>query len=222
METYKVKFTGLSPIIFHQDNLDWQAKMKEWREIPDNKKLSVAGDDRSPAFTWLGSLYHDGEFATIPSDNIMRCLMEGGAGVVVPGGKNGKTFKAQTQSGMLVVEEHWLMSDPVTSKHFGVKSALKLANDLDFEKHKACCESAGYSLYVKRAKIGQSKHVRVRPRFERWAAEGTLQVWDPQLTLPVLRDIVKVCGSYKGLGDWRPSSKTPGPFGRFSATVEKA
>ena len=46
-------------------------------------------------------------------------------------------------------------------------------------------------------------------------------VWDDQITLAVLADVLKMAGDYKGLGDWRPSSKTPGPFGRFEAVVKE-
>jgi hypothetical protein len=219
MKTYRVTISGLSPLLMHSDNLEWAGKLKLWREIPENKKLSVAGDDRSPAFSWLGSLYHDGSVVGMPSDSLMRCLMEGGAQVVVPGGRNGKTFKAQTQSGMLVVDESWPLL--VMGKAIKVAPILKLATVNDFEVHAKAALDAGFRLFVKRAKIGQSKHVRVRPRFDSWSTTGLLQVWDEQLTLPVLRDIVRLSGELKGLGDWRPSSRTPGPFGRFSAEVQE-
>lgn len=220
MRTYKITITGLSDIIMHCDNIEWSEKMRKWREDPNNKKLSVAGDDRSPAHTWLGGLYHDNVNITIPSDNLMRCFMEGGTQVLVPGGKSGKTFKAQTQSGMLVVEEHWPLL--VNGKSINVKPILELEKVKDFDAHVSTVQDAGFALFIKRAKIGQSKHVRVRPRFERWSAIGTLQVWDDQLTLPALRDITKMSGAYKGLGDWRPSGRTPGPFGRFKAEIEEA
>jgi hypothetical protein len=219
MKTYKINITGLHPLIMHYDNIEWSERMKKWREDPQNKKVSVAGDDRSPAFTWLGSLYHDGEYVAIPADNLMRCFMEGGAQVPVPGGKNGKTFKAQTQSGMLVAEPFWPIV--IDGKPIPVKPLFALEKEKDFDKHVEAVQSAGFQLFVKRAKIGQSKHVRVRPRFERWSASGTLTVWDDQITLSALRDIVKIAGAYKGLGDWRPSGRTPGPFGRFKAEIEE-
>lgn len=99
MRTYHVTLTGISPLLLHHDDITFQDELKLWRTDPDNKKNSVPGDDRSPAFTWLGCLYHDDGLLTIPSENIMKCLTEAGAMVPVPGGKNGKTFKAQTQSG---------------------------------------------------------------------------------------------------------------------------
>jgi hypothetical protein len=203
----------------HYDNIAWADELKRWRQDPANKKFSVSGDDRSPAFSWLGSMYSDGERLVVPADNLMRALMEGGASVPVPGGKNGKTFKAQTQSGMLVQEESWPLT--VDGSAIPVAPLLALKSEPDFEKHTAAAVANRFTLFVKRAKIGTSKHVRVRPRFDRWAASGTIGVWDEQITEKVLRDILAYAGSYKGLGDWRPSSKTPGPFGRFDSTVEE-
>ena len=75
---------------------------------------------------------------------------------------------------------------------------------------------------IKRAAIERKKHVRVRPKFDRWAAKGTIVVWDDQITDKILQDILAYAGSYKGLGDWRPSSKTPGAYGMFDAEVKLA
>lgn len=47
-------------------------------------------------------------------------------------------------------------------------------------------------------------------------------VSDEQITTAALQDIVTYAGQYKGLGDWRPGGKTPGPFGMFTATLKAA
>ena len=107
MRKYEVTLTGTTPLLMHWDNIEWADQMDAWKNDPANRKDSRAGDDRSPAWRWIGSCYHDGKHITIPSDNLMRSMMEGGAMVPVPGGKNGKTFKAQTQSGMMVSESDW-------------------------------------------------------------------------------------------------------------------
>ena len=96
---FTVTLTGKTPLLMHYDNIAWADTMEAWKSDPGNKKDSKAGDDRSPAWRWLGSLYHDGKAIAIPSDNLMRAMMEGAAMVPVPGGKSGKTFKAQSQSG---------------------------------------------------------------------------------------------------------------------------
>ncbi|MCX7934978.1 MAG: hypothetical protein N3A66_06935, partial [Planctomycetota bacterium] len=60
MKQYRVRLTGLSPLLMHQDNLAFSEKVKQWQRDPANRELSMPGDDRSPAWTWLGYVYHDG------------------------------------------------------------------------------------------------------------------------------------------------------------------
>ena len=196
----------------------WSEKVKAWTKNPENKQKSVAGDDRSPPFTWLGSLYHDDKIVTMPSDNIMTMLREGGAQVLVPGAKGSKTFKAQTQSGIIPLEPDWRLL--VGGKVIEVAEILALEYVEDFDLHLDTVRDLGFDLLVKRAKIGTSKHIRVRPIFREWTLEGTLEVIDDQITRDVLQTILDFAGRYKGLGDWRPSSRTPGGYGTFTAGVD--
>ena len=76
---YSVTLVGETPLLMHQDNLAWEDVMAQWRKDPANKKASVAGDDRSPAFRWIGNLYTDNGVVSIPSDNLMTLLREGGS-----------------------------------------------------------------------------------------------------------------------------------------------
>jgi len=220
LKSYEITITGKTPLLMNADNIEWADRMARWKDDPMNRKGSKAGDDRSPAFRWLGTLYHDGEHLAIPSDNLMRCLMEGGAMVPVPGGRSGKTFKAQTQSGCMVGEPFWKLS--VRGKSVPIAPLMSMTTESNFDRHQEAAAARGFQLFLKRAKIGTSKHIRVRPRFDQWSATGTLNVWDEQLTLEVLTQIFTYAGQYKGLGDWRPGGKTPGPHGMFSAVVADA
>lgn len=214
----RVTLQGTRPLLMHQDNVEWSEKTKAWQKDPENKKRSIAGDDRSPAWTWLGSMYHDGKVVTLPSDNIMTMLREGGAGVPVPGGRGSKTFKAQTQSGIVPKDIDWPIY--INGETIPVSELLMLEDVDDFDEHVRVVEEHGFELFVKRAKIGQSKHIRVRPRFVSWVAVGQLSIIDDQITPDVLQSILNVGGELKGIGDWRPSSKTPGMHGTFMAGVE--
>lgn len=218
--SYLVTLAHKTPLVMHADNIDWADEMQRWRDDPANKKRSKAGDDRSPAFRWLGALYHDSAQVGLPNDNLMRAFMEGGTLVPVPGGRGGKTFKAQTQSGMLVDGSHWPLL--VRGEPLAVAPILALREESSFEAHQAATDRMGFTLLVKRARIGQTKHIRVRPMFEQWSARGIIHVWDDQITGEVLQEIVTQAGLYKGIGDWRPGGKTPGPFGMFTATVQPA
>ena len=217
MRTYKVTFTGKTPLLMHHDNIEWADFMDEWKSDPANKKHSKAGDDRTPAWRWLGCCYHDGKLLGIPSANIMRCLMEGGAMVPVPGGKSGKTFKAQTQSGMMSQEPLWPLK--VENDTITWKSIEQLKDVQKFAAHKKAAQDLGFDLLIKRAKIGSSKHIRVRPQFSNWSLSGNFVVWDEQLDDKALLNILEYAGQYKGLCDWRPGGRTPGPYGTFEAKL---
>ena len=214
MRVYNVLITGKTPLLMHADDVEWADKMEDWKNDPKNRKVSKAGDDRTPAWRWIGSTYMDDDYIAIPSDNLMRCLMEGGAMVPVPGGRSGKTFKAQTQSGLMIGEPYWPLEPTIERK-----DVEALMEEEDFKEHKKRCNELGFSLLIKRARIGQAKHIRVRPRFDDWSAQGSVVVNDSQITEAVLTDIFNYAGQYKGLGDWRPGSKTPGTFGMFTAEI---
>ena len=219
MRHFAITLTGLQPLIMHHDDIEWADQMEAWKLQGENAKKSKAGDDRSPAFRWIGALYHDGERLVIPSENIMRALMEGGAMVLVPGGKRGKTFKAQSQSGILPRERAWPLTVSGQEVPFG--PIRDLMEEMDFAVHKERVLDLGFQLFVKRAKIGTSKHIRVRPMFHEWQATGQVTVIDDQITDEALVSILTAAGRHKGLCDWRPSSRTPGTYGTFEAAVER-
>ena len=217
MRTYTVALTGTTPLLMHQDDILWSDQLSAWRNVPKHKASSKAGDDRMPAWAWIGSLYHDGTSVVIPSDNVMSCLMRGGA--MVPTGKGQKTFKSATQSGITPLDLYWAFDAghgaiPIQPFRAGIP------DEYSFDRYQELAAEHHFLLYLKRAKIGNSKHVRVRPRFDAWHASSRLLVTDEQITLDVLRSIFECAGRFIGLGDWRPGGKTPGPYGTFTAEVE--
>ena len=221
MERYNLTINGLSPLLMHQDNISFSEKIKAWQKDPANKELSVAGDDRSPAYTWLGYIYHDGKYLGMPADNMMTMFREGGAKVKSGNGK--ETYKKQTQAGIMMDQQQ--MQLLVGGKPIEIAPFNNLIGVHDFLKHIEAAENAGFELLVKRAKVGQSKHVRVRPLFRQWTLVGSFTVMDEEvsgLTEPVLRLILAQAGALVGMGDWRPSSpKSSGTFGRFEFMLER-
>lgn len=217
---YAVELTGKTPLLLHPDDIEWADRMEDWKNDPANSGESRAGDDRTPAWRWIGNMIHDGEHAAVSSAMLMKCFMEGGAMVPVPGGKNGKTFKSQSQSGMTVLEPAWKITTPRGLVPIAAVHALM--TEKSFAAHKDAAAKMGFDLFVKRAKVNTSKHIRVRPRFTEWKLSGTLAVWDDALVERSIVDILIYSGEYKGIGDWRPSAKSsPGPHGRFSVKVQE-
>lgn len=221
MERYKVTLKGISPLLMHSDNMAFMEKVEAWRKDPANANLSIKGDDRSPAFTWLACLYHDGKVLGMPSDNVMTMLRDAGAKVV----RNGlKTYKTETQSGLFLDQQQLTLL--VNGQPVDVAELQALIGVNDFLEHVTKAEKHGFELLVKRAKLPKGgKHVRVRPMFRQWELTGSFTVMDPDasgLKQPVLETILRQAGSVVGLGDWRPSSGKSGTFGRFQPFLEKA
>jgi hypothetical protein len=211
--TYTITLTGTTPLLMHNNSIEWRDHMTAWLANPENKKHSIAGDDRTPAYRWMGLCYHDGDVLGIPSDNVMTALREGGA--KVPKGTKNTTWKRESQSGLVVNELLW----PLTPRVAWADLA-SLRDEREFAAHEARVRALGFSLWLKNATISRSKHIRVRPRFDHWAATGTITVLDDAITRKVLVDILEMAGAFCGLGDWRPSSPSkPGPFGKFAVTV---
>lgn len=222
MQTYRVKLTGTQPMIHHKDDIEWSDEMDAWKTDKDNLASSKPGDDRTPAYRWIGHMYrNEAGHIIVPTENLMRALMEAGAMILV--GKGKKTFKAQSQSGILPRVLGWPLL--VSGKAIDARPVNALLREKDFKKHKEAALEMGFELFVKRAKPpgARGKHVRVRPLFRQWSAIGELVVSDEQITAKILADLLERAGKFKGLGDWRPSAPTsPGIYGTFTAEIAAA
>jgi hypothetical protein len=219
LKTVTVTLTGKMPLLMHADNIDWADQMEEWKNNPNNKSASKAGDDRTPTWRWIGCLNYDDPktgIITIPSEYVMSCLMGGAA--QVPTGKGTSTFKALSQSGMICSDFHWPLL--VNGKPIAMKD-INVALTLDtFKEQVEYAAQMGFSLFVRRARVGTKKHIRVRPRFDNWSTVGQIMILDKQITVDkVLPMILDIAGRLKGLGDWRPGGPKPGPFGTFDASI---
>jgi len=210
---YEFELTGLTPLLVHADDVEASDRLGEWRKASENRDISRAGDDRSPPWTWQTYLYTDGACLTIPSDNLMVALRQAGATETI---KGNKTYKSLTQSGLVIPDEHLPIlvgGNPIDAK------AVSMI-DGTFREQREAAEQLGFKLFVKRAKVGQSKHVRVRPRFDRWSICGKIEVTTDRIEAKLLQKFFEIAGNSIGIGDWRPSApKSPGPFGRFEAIL---
>lgn len=223
MRSYFLTIEGITPLLMHRDNLEFQALVNRWQRDPVNRDKSVPGDDRSPAWRWIGSLYEDGVNVSIPTDCLMASA--GGAGTKMRPARGRGSLKAETQSGMLFTEPFMklLINGGGSLPMAGIKDLLK---DEDFDVHLLRARELGFALDVRRVKPpgASSKHVRVRPVFDTWAASGTVQVSNEILTKDVLDTLWFIAGDNYGILEWRPDPrmKRPGPFGRFRAMLKAA
>ena len=212
---YEFTLNGLMPLLMHADDVMASDDLMAWRKSPKNKSVSVPGDDRSPAWTWQTYLYSDGEHVAMPQENILAALRYAGAKII---SKGQTTFKAMTQSGLLVGSD---FCEFLVDGRQVAMSEIGAFRDAVFSEHVTESRNLGFDLSVKRAKVGTAKHVRVRPMFKSWAVHGTIQVNEPAITFDVLSQLFEIAGRLAGLGDWRPSAKTsPGPYGMFTADLK--
>jgi hypothetical protein len=143
--------------------------------------------------------------------------MEGAA--QVPTGKGQKTFKSQSQSGLFCPEFDWILR--INNKAIPMDDINALLDDeFTFKDHMEAVGKMGFTLNVKRARIGKNKHIRVRPQFDSWSSIGEITITDTQITKEILQQILEIAGQYKGMCDWRPGSPTPGPWGMFKAELK--
>lgn len=226
---YAFTLTGITPLLMHADDVEQADRLDEWRKAPENKGVSKAGDDRSPPWTWKTYCYQDGQYLAIPSDNLMAALRYAGSQLIL---KKQKTFKSATQCGLVIRELFCPILLPVYKDPTDPESEITdwkpvKAADVDaiegpFSQHAKTAQELGFKLFVKRAPVGASKHVRVRPRFEKWMVKGTVEVAMQEFTEEVLTKLWAIAGNYAGLCDWRPASpKSPGPFGRFTVELRE-
>jgi hypothetical protein len=214
---YDFVLTGRSPILFHADDVLATDELEAWRKHPDNKK-SAKGDDRAPAWTWQLYLYHDGTSIVIPSANIMACLRKAGASMSLPKGKG--SFKALSQSSLIIAEANCKFLS--AGKAVPVAPIHKMAQQ-PFKEQFEAVKKLGFTLNVKRARVGSSKHVRVRAMFTAWSVQGRIEVLSADITAEVLAMMFEQGGRYVGLLDWRPGSpESPGQYGVFRAQVKSA
>ena len=205
---------GSTALLMHSDDIENGDIVKQWQNDPKNKDVSVKGDDRSPAWTWQSYLYTSAESIVMPSANLMACLRSAGARMIL---KGNKTYKEATQAGLGCLTEDCALL--VDGKEVSLLEIAKIREKTFVEQCEAV-RKLGFRLWAKRARVGQAKHVRVRPRFDSWSVTGSLIVYETDiLKKDILVQLFEIAGNL-GLGDWRPGCKTPGMFGKFQSQLK--
>lgn len=215
---YEYTIIGISPLLMHNDDVERgdllmasRAEMKRRKREEDR-----AGDDRCPPGTWKLYLYDDEVTVAMPTDVIQATLKYAGGELPLKGNKK---CKALAVSGIVFPDSHAAFS---FGKNNGSVTIADInAIDGKFAEHVAAVRRLGFDLFVKRARVGMRKHVRVRPIFRQWQVRGSFFVVDDRLDDTRLSDIWRIAGLSYGLCDWRPGSRSPGRYGMFDVTLKR-
>lgn len=192
MQTVKLKWTGIRPIIMHNGLLADKLNpySRRIREITDkgSRKISEADLEELARLEWEGGLnWSNKEGPVILSDAIERCIQQGAQ-------------KSRKGKDVLAVV-------------FCTEPEIRLGYDGPRTKDKLLSQMDTFSIR-KGVSVNQSRVIRVRPMFPTgWTLEFELEFDE---TILNMSDLLKACvnaGALIGLGDWRPK------FGRFTVEV---
>jgi hypothetical protein len=179
------KIIGVSAVLFHNGQLvdPLNHHSMSIREITSKKKKVDADHLEMGKREWFGGLYISGGEPCIPAEMIEAVLIRGAMKE-----KAGPAAKA----GLLVEKNAKLEYD-------GPRDPKELWEDERFRFRVA-------------AKVGTSKVMRTRPRFDNWSAQLEIKFLPSMLNAKSVRGFLVAAGEQIGIGDWRPR------FGRFSVS----
>lgn len=129
----------------------------------------------------------------IPMEYLFSCLVEAGRHVKNNGKKQISTATSSLLPSFLTIEEAFL---PFI-KH----------SDMVVDMRRGRLPKDGTAVCL------------VRPKFEQWTCEVTLEIDESIANEKTVRELLKVAGTAIGLGDFRPAKR--GPFGRFEVASWK-
>ena len=183
MKTMKVELTGIRPIILHNGLLADPTNpiVLQQKAITAKKSKKTDADNLELArLEWFGGLYlSESGRICIPSDNIERCIQQGG---------QKQRIGKDVQAGVFVSEAE------VEIKHPDIagKKIEKLYGDPRFTIRKG-------------VKIQTSRIIRIRPMIPTgWTLTFTVEFDETLVNARNLEQAILDAGTYAGLGDWRP------------------
>lgn len=191
METTRMKWTGIRPIIMHNGELadPMNQTVREIKNITSKGSRKMTDTDYAclQRLEWEGSLYWDDEHGPyIPNDNIERCLQLGAQ---------------KSRMGKEIQSVAFVMDDIVKLSFNGPKEKEKLFQP-NFILRKGVSVNKG------------SRTIRVRPRFPvGWSINFTVEFDDQIVDRASIIKAAIDAGARIGLGDWRPK------YGRFDVEV---
>lgn len=212
---YDFTLTGSTPVIFHSNIVEKADLFEEWLKS-DASANTPKGDDRYPAWKWQLYVPTDEDAVAFPNVDVMAAIKNGAKKVTLRGQT---TYLRDATTGIHVATEFCRFESP--KGPLTVKWMQKVAT-MTYAEQAQEVKKMGGRLRLDRLPInnGKSKNVRVRAEFPTWTVSGRIMVLHDMVPKDVFSKILENAGRYGGLGDYRPSSKKPGPYGQFTATIK--
>lgn len=184
MKQMQITIRGVSPLLTHNERLanPFDELTRAIKSISGKRKKTEDDLLEMARLEWLGGLYYDSDTGPyVPGHNMLAALIS--AGKVH---KLGTAFKRAA----LVLED---------------KLPIEYQGPRD---HEAMFANKRY-VDMRSVKVGTSKVLRARPKFDDWKLRFTVAYDESVLQADDLVRVTQTCGSMVGLGDYRPR------FGRF-------
>ena len=189
---YRIKVSGLSPIIHHNGAAGLDTRSPVSREIAAiaakrGGNRTAADDERLRELEAQRALWLDESGAPTIPPTAIRAAIEAGARKRKQG--------PQVRGGLMV---------------------LSTSFKYDQETYGTCIEELGRSTqYTVPVVVNRSRILRTRAKFDpEWSCTFEVDVDDEQIDLGQLLEWLDIAGRQIGLGDWRPEKS--GMFGRFA------
>lgn len=182
--TYRL--TSVAPLIVHNGQLanPLNPYTKEMKKVSGKRNKTDADFEQMAKLEFQGGLYFSSDGPVLPPD-MLDGMVLGAA----------KKFK----EGPLAKAGCFCVNTPKI-EYDGPRDRDGLWNDDQFR-------------FVKGVRVGQSRVMRTRPWFQKWAVEVKFSVESSTINPSRLFEWLTTGGQVIGLGDWRPQ------YGRF--TVEQ-
>ncbi len=184
----EVTINGTAPILLHNGQLDdpLNAHTKALKEVSSKRKKTNEDHAEMSRLEWIGSLYVDGDgYVAIP-DSVIESSVIGGA----KKSELGTAFKSAV----------FCKDTSYRLEYGGRRKALELWGDEKFRD-------------VRGVRVGQSRVMRTRPRFDQWSLSFTMLFDDEQVNKSDVVKAIEDAGRMVGIGDFRPK------FGRFEVAA---
>jgi len=190
MQTYNIKFNYVTPLLMKSTTgvNPLHPLSKQLKDITSKRKKTEEDIEQMMYLDYQLGAYYDEEVGMyLPAEMIEASIREGA-----------KTNRLGEKTKIAV----FVNEDKIKLEHDGPKTIEELYALNEFKD-------------VRVVTVNNSKILRCRPRFNRWAIDFTLNFDETIMDPAQLVTAIDIAGKQKGLGDYRPR------YGRFAAKIEQ-